>query len=283
MTQGSVVYGSRSITFGFDLDETGVAVVLKDYEFTREISNPTSQRAGQHGLWLAESFAGGLAAELKFHVICTSEALRNQTINNLVSMFPIRGINPAELATLTFDFADGPKSMVCRRSGSPDIRRIGKISAEVSLAAIAPVPWLLGPAKSGTFVETAASPKLAPPLTPPFTLGANPAGGTVTIVPTGSAPASAVITIYGPRERPGVIDVSSGKSIRCSSLNLGAGDVLEIDLDVRTAKINGNYTPVDITSIWFDIEPYTTAELQLLGASETSAGGQIIWQDAWEY
>lgn len=283
MTQGSVAYRDRSLTFGYDINpSTGVGVVLKDYEFTREVTNPSDQRSGQHGLWLSESFAGGLAAELTFEVMTTSQARRDRAINDLLSLFPIRGTEVSQLATLTFDFADESKSMRCRRAGSPTILRRAQLYAEVVVSVLAPEPWLLGSERSGTFVEETAGTPIAPPLTPPVTLGADPAGGTVNISPQGTAPAPAIITIYGPRDQPGVINVNTGDYIQLAATSLGNGDVLTIDLDLKAAKINDVYTPVDITSTWFELLPYETTSLQLLGNSLTSAGGQVTWREAFE-
>jgi hypothetical protein len=283
VTQGKIELGSRSLTFGSEIDSsTGIGVVLKDYSFTRELSGDVKQRSGQHGSWLSEQFSGGMGAELTFEIMATSRAIRDRAINDVLSMFPVRGVDVSDLAKLTFDEADSSKFMYCRRTGAPEIHRRGQVYCELIIQVRSPDAWLRGEAQTGTFLELAATPPIAPPFTPPFTLSPDPAGGTVDITPDGSVPAYAAITINGPRDLPGVINITTGESITLNSLSLITGDQLVIDLDTKSALINGRYVPVDITSTWFELTPYTTHSLQLAGSSSASAGGTVTWNSGYE-
>lgn len=282
---GNVTYAGRSCTFSIHSPSglpNNPIVTLLEYTFDRDLSGNSSQRAGQDGLWLSQQFAGGAACELTMYVQADSQAVRDRAVNDLVAMFPIRGTARESLAKLTFDFADQSKSMYVRRSGAPEVTRKAGTMAEVVVTVLSPDPWLYGVEQSGTFVEITPDAPLVLPFTLPDTLAANPAGGTVQISPGGTQPSRGVVTIYGPRETPGVKNNATGEEITLSSVILVAGDVLEIDLDNHAARLNGAYRPVDITSTWFELAPYTTSELQLTGSSDASAGGQITWYDAFE-
>jgi hypothetical protein len=103
----------------------------------------------------------------------------------------------------------------------------------------------------------------------------------------GNAPSPPMLTIHGPAANPIVDNDTTGESIVLNGLggvNLGAADVIVVDVAARLVYLNGAVRRDLVTvagTTWFDLQPGQNA-LRLRGAGMAAGVTQLqaAWRDA---
>lgn len=121
------------------------------------------------------------------------------------------------------------------------------------------------------------------PTTVPFsftTVGL--ATSTASITNAGTAPTRPTVTLNGPLADPQIANVTVGRSLAFTGLNIAAGDNVVIDFDRRTALYNGsasrnNYLAA--SSAWWELAP--GGNNITIAAGGGSGTAVIAWRSAW--
>lgn len=118
--------------------------------------------------------------------------------------------------------------------------------------------------------------------TAPFVFGSAGSSSVMECVNAGTFPTSWVATFTGPLVAPGLVELSTGRTVSFPGVTLAAGESLVVDADARTVMLNGTasrYSWLSSFSRWFDLQPGSTS-VQLTGASGAGAV-ELSWRSAW--
>lgn len=273
---GSITYAGITIPLG-GTDANGTAWMLKDWDGLdgAPTSGQVTQRGSDHGGWASPQYYGPRPITLYVHASAQTEALRDVARAMLQEAVPV-----SDLAPLVFN-EPIPKTLQVRRSGRLTEKCTTLVDVDFTIGLIAP-----DPRKYSTVMQSASATiavqllGIAPPWTPPIVLPSQPPGGFITITNGGNFETRPIITITGPIAGPAVYNVTAEQTVSYSALTLGATDSLVIDLNLKTANLDGMYVPADISSAWFVCPPGQTV-LQLQGATGAGSTISAAWSDAY--
>lgn len=119
------------------------------------------------------------------------------------------------------------------------------------------------------------------PLTFPLRFG-DPVGGSLVATNRGSTPALPHWQIYGPCDTPTITHLTSGARL-AFQINLGAGDVLDVDVSARTVFLgtaSRRWTLLP-SSTWFGLAPGDNPIGFASPSPNVSASLTAYWRDAW--
>lgn len=273
---GSLVYGSVTIPFG-QVDSNGIAWLLRGVDGWDGVPTvgQVLQRAGDHGAYVAPQYFGPRPITLRVRAAAQTQALRD-TARALMQ----QAVAVSDLLTFTYN-EPVPKTALVRRSGRllesyPTLNDV-----DFTIGLIAP-----DPRKYGTQTYSAVASAngqllgLAPPITPPVLLPAQPLPGSLVVTNHGNFETRPVITITGPITAPAVYNQTTGQTISFSTLALGASDRLKVDLLNRTAFLNNAFRAADPWSSWWVLAP-GSSQIILQGSAATGSQMTVTYQDAW--
>lgn len=239
------------------------------------------QRSADHGGWPTAAYFGPRAITLTILASAPSQALRDTARAVMQQVIPV-----SDLGTFTYD-EPVPKLAQVRRNASAPVTETYPTLADVefSIPLIAPDPrkYAVTP-QSSSSVQA----QITAPLTLPFAGGTPvtfpagvPAGSTgILAVNSGTFETRPVITVTGPVTGPAVVNGSTGQTVSFSSLRLKATDTLVLSMDARQAYLNGTFTPADVSSAWWVLEPGTTL-IYLTGTGKSGAVLSANWSSAY--
>jgi hypothetical protein len=273
---GSLSYNGLTLNLGA-VDATGTAWLLTKVEGMdgAPTSGQVVQRGSDHGGWPSPQYYSARPITLTIRASAPTQAIRDQARALLQQVVPV-----SDLGTFVYN-EPVPKELQVRRSGVIKEQYDNLLEAVFSVILIAP-----DPRKYSTVMQTASATTptsaggLAPPWTPPITLPAQTPPGQIVVTNNGNFETRPTLSITGPATAPAVYDATDGQTISWSGITLASSDTLVIDLDQRTAQLDGMYVAADLASAWFVCEPGQT-ELQLAGAPGAGATLTATWQDAY--
>lgn len=271
-----------TITFG-EVDANGVAWVL---ESVKGWDGPPAvgqviQRSADHGGWPSAQYYGPRLLTLKVLASAPTQAARDLAKEQLVQAVPI-----SDLATFTYN-EPVPKQAFVRQNASASIGMMFPtlVDVEFTIPLVCPDPRKYATAP---LVQTATLPQpVINPLSFPLTLPVGfpgsvpPVDSAVTCVNSGTFETRPVITVTGPIYSPQIVNAATAQSISFTGLSLAATDQLIIDTDARQAYLDGTFTPADVSSAWWVLEPGST---QVYLTGDNFAGGGTVtvsWSSAW--
>lgn len=134
----------------------------------------------------------------------------------------------------------GERWLKVRRADDVRAPKINDRLASYAIQVVAIDGRKLSPELVGSTALPASSGGLTVPFTVPYTINATQVSGQVSLINPGNTVGPVRLRIDGPCTGPVVTHVSSGRSlVFASSLVLGAGEWLDIDMDARTVLANG--------------------------------------------
>ena len=285
---GSISYQPAWATVPFviplgETDANGVAWLLENV--TGWDGPPTVgaviQRSADHGGWPSAQYYGPRLLTVTILATAPDQATRDLAKQQLVQAIPV-----SDLATFRWD-EPVPKQVYVRQNGSANITvsTPSLIDAEFTIPLVAP-----DPRKYATIPLTQTATLPAPvinPLTLPVTLPAGfpgsvpPIASAVTCVNAGTIETRPVITVTGPIGDPSIVNAATGQAITFTGLTMGASDQLVISTDARQAFLDGVFTPADVSSSWWTMNP---GETQVYLTGDAFSGGATLtcqWSSAW--
>lgn len=273
---GSLTYGANQITFGAqDANGTSWALLGVQGMDSAPADGQVVSAPGDHGGYATPQWYGPRPITLTVMAVASSQALRDVARAQMQAAVPI-----SDLALFVYD-EPVPKTLQVRRSGD-GAKEVSKTlnTVKFSVLLIAPDPRKYGASFTGTVNANSQMLGIAPPLTPPITLPAQPPPGALTITNGGNFETRPTITIMGPITAPAAYNQTTGESISFSNLALSAGDTLVLDLLGRFATLDGSQVPADFWSSWWVLDP-GTSQVVLQGSNSGGATMTISYNDAW--
>lgn len=254
-----------SDTEGWD-DPAGTAsgVVPKDYD---------------DGGWLEPTFMEPPSLVLKGRIVTSGREATVQAIGELKAAIPARHLEP-----LVYLEAGQLRHRMVKQEGKPSIKRPAEHLVDYAIQLVATDHRALsgdgatGPTYTATTALPATSGGLqAGALQAPMKVGASTVSGSVTITNRGNAepPVKVLIT---DAVNPSIIG-SDGQR-QTFNLTVDAGQVLEVNLDRRTVKLNGVNRRNTMTGEWISPSAGTTLKFNATTYS-TAARMTVQWSDAW--
>jgi len=279
----SLTSAAGSITFG-DVDEFGVDWSLDEDALDGWLGGtaPTGkreQKPRQSGAWRGDGFAQARTVALGGRAYAPTHAALATAFDRLNAVCPV-----GDDATLRVFEAGRERWMSVRRSDEvisdyvmPDI---GTWSLQVES-----VDWRkFGRAVTDSTALPSTTGGLAVPHAVPHSINAVTVTGQVSLVNPGNEPGPVMLRIDGPCRGPVVTHVSSGTSlVFSSSLVLGAGEFLLIDMERRSVLANGQSSRGGyITSRgWSQFDPGVNTYSFTAAAYDAAARLTVTGTPAW--
>lgn len=222
------------------IDANGVTWVIDRDGFTGwGTSGSSLQVVGkprQPGGWAGLAYATPRYMALKGTVTAPTPLALNVALDSLYDAVSLTG------ATFTVAEAGFTRSLTVRRSDIVDPVRQTNWRASFQFQVVAVDPRKLGASGTGSTNLPASTGGLTVPFTIPFPINSTVVSGQISLTNPGNETGPVVLRIVGPCTGPVITHTSSSTTtalVFSSSLSLGAGEFLLIDMDKRTALANG--------------------------------------------
>jgi hypothetical protein len=194
------------------------------------------QKPRQAGGWAGLSYATPRYVSVSVRVVAPTPAALTTALDALYAA--------VDLADTTFTVAEAgvTRSLTVRRSDQVLPHRLNNQIADVTFQMVAIDPRKLGSTLTGSTNLPATSGGLTVPFTIPFTISSTVVAGQVSFTNPGNETGPVVLRIDGPCTGPVITHTSSSTTnalVFSSSLTLGTGEFLLINMDKRTALGNG--------------------------------------------
>ena len=242
----------------------------------------------RNGYWAGSDLLEGRTITLELTVSSDDDASQAAALDALTTAFRPTAVE----GTFAFQLPGYTKRFVNAR-----VRRINiPVSWEyqfhlptvtVELYATDPVIYDCSLSGQTVTVQVVGGGGFSFPVTPPFTFGAMPTGGRVTVVNSGTYKTVPHITVYG----DGLVNFSIVKSGTDPSEYIGYvgtladGQNVQFDFVNHQVLIQGNswYSALDVASTWFDLDVGSTELVFVNGDSTAGPNAQmsIEYRSAW--
>lgn len=187
-----------------------------------------------HGAWAGEGYlearrvtAGGL-------IEAPSAAVLDGAIYRLHAACSL------SLTTLTVEADGGTWYVNAKREGAVLVKKLSPTIASWSIQMVAPDPRRFASTLTGTTRLPASSGGLRVPFMLPARIDSAVQRGQVSLTNEGNIAGPVQLRIDGPVTGPVVTHVSSGRSlVFASTVTLGAGEWIDVDMEARTVLANG--------------------------------------------
>lgn len=288
---GSIAYsplwGSFTIPFG-QVDGNGIAWILQgvdgwDGAPAYSGAGGVVQRAADQGGWATSQFYAPRILTLTVWASAPDQKTRDLARALLNQALPVN----APLATFTYN-EPVPKFTLVRLNNQARVTETCPTLTDVqfSIPLVAPDPrkYVVGQQQMILTVPSAApaplmlpttTPLILPQITAPF-----PGGAAGLAVNTGTFETRPTLTVNGPATGPAVSNLTQGLTVSFSALTMAAADTLVLNMDTRTAKLNGNYVPADLSSAWWTLWPGDNT-IQVAGVGDFGATMTATWYSAY--
>lgn len=194
----------------------------------------STQRPLLPGVLMGSSVPGGRTVALSGWVVAEDRAALLAAHQRLVSAARLDGCR------VQVEDADGTTWVTGRRVDQILWTPTSDVAEQFSVQFLCEDPRRFGDEMTATTGLPSTSGGLTVPLTVPFSIGATSVSGVVGLTNPGDATGPVTLRIDGPVTGPVVTHVGSGKQLAfSSSLALGDGEWLLVDMDAHTALANG--------------------------------------------
>jgi len=195
--------------------------------------SPT-QKPRQSGAWAGDAFNVFRTMTIAGTITAPSPSLLNSSIDNLLTAVTNAGF------VLSVTENGFTRSTTVRKQGETLTPKITNLIAAFSIQVVAVDPRKLGTPLTGVTLLPASTGGLVLPITVPFAITSTIVSGQVTLTNPGNEEGPVKLRIDGPCTGPVITHSGAvGSSlVFSSSLSLGVGEWLTIDMDKRTALGN---------------------------------------------
>lgn len=204
------------------------------------------------GTWSGDAYTGGRGITITGSITAPTPALLSAAVDALTA-----AVTEGPF-TLTVTQQGVPSTATVRRGGETVISRVMDRHAKYSILCWADDPRKFGAPVQGTTRLPASTGGITWPHTWPETWTATTVSGTVTLTNPGNTVGKYLIRVDGPCTGPQITHSGSGRAITfASSLALGVGEWLTIDMETRQVLANGQANRAQyLTSFgWFGFDP----------------------------
>jgi len=193
------------------------------------------QKPRQAGGWAGLAYAPPRFLTVTGTVYAPTPTALNTALDQLYAAVSL------DATQFTVTDASMARSLMVRRSDVVEPTRRTNLVADFQFQVVAVDPRKLGTQLSGVTGLPSSTGGLTIPFTIPFTVNSTVVSGSVSLTNPGSEPGPVVLRIDGPCQGPVITHASSSTTAQLvfsSSLTLGLGEWLTVDMDARTALAN---------------------------------------------
>lgn len=194
----------------------------------------TQGKPRAHGVWVGDAFLTGRTIAMSGWLSGDTPEAADDAIDRLIAA--------ASLGDTVLSVTSGARQRSCtvRRQGEVIIKRVTDRDLTWSVQLVAPDPRKLGAPLAVSTRLPSTTGGLTIPFTIPFAISAVTVTGQVSLTNPGNISGPVRLRIDGPVQGPVVTHVSSGRSlVFASSVVLGAGEFLTVDMERREVLANG--------------------------------------------
>ncbi|MET9479885.1 hypothetical protein [Streptomyces sp. NPDC006638] len=264
------------------VDESGVAWVLQDLQGwdSSEARAEVQQREGDHGAWFTPVYLGERPITLGGTIIA-------QDRPSLEAAMERARVAAGLTDTLLVVQEAVPKQATVRRSGRPILQYQTDAIATYSLLVTAADPRRYAVDEQSASTALASSTGgITPPLTPPITLSATTVSGQIDAANPGSFETRPVLRIDGPVAAPRILAQYQDGTVKqlAYSETIGIGEYLTIDVDGKTAVLNGTASRRRFLSAQWPVIPaeQSVSFLFVADVYDPAALLTVTWRPAWQ-
>jgi len=247
---GTATIGPLALT---SVEASGVQWILGDFTGWGAPGGTLTQtqKPRQRGAWSGLSYAKPRPMVATGACIAPTDALASDALDRLISA--------SSLDATLLSVAEGDRSRWCmaRRDGDVLPDWVGACAFTYSVQFAADDPRKLGAPLTGSTGLPSFTGGVTFPLTFPLTFNATRVTGNVNLTNEGNETGPVFLRIDGPCVGPVITHVASGLSlVFASSLTLGVGEWLEVDLEAHTAMANGQSSRANwiVSRQWFGFD-----------------------------
>ena len=191
-------------------------------------------RSLQHGVWAGDSWLEGRTVVIDGKLAAPTQALAEEALDRLATAAALADVD------LSVAGAAGTRRARVRRSDEVLPEEVNALVRKFSVQVFAKDPRRLGDALTASTGLPASSGGLTLPFTVPFSIDSTVESGQVSLVNPGNIDGPVTLRIDGPVVGPRITHVNSGRSlVFASSLDLGAGEFLIVDMQARQVLAQG--------------------------------------------
>jgi hypothetical protein len=232
-TSTTILYGS--LVLGA-IDANGVKIRITGFDGW---GSPGSSlevvgKPRQPGAWAGDGFTGPRYMAVRLQIVAPTPALLNSTLNDLN--------NAVSVDDSLFTVAEAGMTRWCMVRRTDEVIH-GKVTdriANFAFQVVALDSRKLGEPLTGSTLLPSTTGGLTIPYTVPYSINAVQVSGQVNLFNPGNEAGPVTLRIDGPTVGPIVTHVGSAQSlVFASSLTLGVGEWLDIDMDRREVLANG--------------------------------------------
>lgn len=239
----ATIIGGSYVTLGtFETSahlDNGVTVVAAppDGWGSPAVTLSAQQRPGQMGAWAGESFLVARPITLTGTIVAPTAELASTTLDDLIAAASL------DETTLTVHEGSIARSCTVRRAGGVDAVWLNETAVNWSVALVALDPRKVGAPLTATTGLPVTSGGWSIPWSIPWDIPSTVNAGQVALINPGNIAGRVVIRLDGPLVAPMVTHVGAQKTlVFASSMTLGVGEWLEVDMDAMTVLANGTAT-----------------------------------------
>ena len=224
--------GAPLHAFGAD-GVTRIVTDIKGWGATKPTGQPV-QKPRQSGAWMGYSYSGARVMTVTGLLDGPSAASVETAFDDIVASFPLGD------AVLSVTEGGMTRYVTVRRTDEVVPTRLSPTAIQWSVIVTA-VDWRkFGAVLSGTTRLPSSTGGVTFPLTFPLAFTATTVNGQVALTNPGNEVGPVRLRIDGPCQGPVITHISSGAQlVFASSLSLGAGEWLDVDMDARSVLANG--------------------------------------------
>lgn len=260
---------------------TGVTWSMESLDGWGSPSSTTrmTQRVRGHGAWSGDGYLTHRSLAAQGWMLADTADAALDAIDTLIAATSL------DSGLLTVEESGRHRSMTVKRSGEVLVRWEGDRSAWWSIQLVAEDPRKFGDELSGSTALPSTSGGLTVPFTVPLTIASTVVAGHVSLTNDGNIAGPVRLRIDGPVTGPVVTHVNSGRSlVFSSSISLGAGEWIEVDMERREVLANGQSSRNGwVTSRgWSQFEPGVNSWTFSATAYDPASLLTVIASPAWQ-
>lgn len=275
-----VVAKLGDIQFG-GVDEFGCDWALETFDGwgSPASSLQLTQKPRSAGAWGGTAFSAARTMALSGRIYAPDAASLSLALDRLSAQVAFGPVN------LTVSEAGRQRWCMVRRSGEVLTNWLMPTVASWSIQVVATDPRKFGDTLMGSTGLPSTTGGLTVPFTVPFDIPAVTVSGQVSLVNAGNTQGPVTLRVDGPCTGPIISHVSSGAQlVFSSSLVLGAGEWLDIDLEAHAVLANGQASRSGwVTSRgWFGFDPGNNTFSFAASAPDPAALLTVSAVSAWQ-
>jgi hypothetical protein len=192
------------------------------------------QKPRQDGGWADDSFDGPRYVAVTGTIRANTPEILNDAIDLLKAAVANTGF------TMTFTESGRVRTLTARRAGETITQKVTSRFATYSIMVVALDPRFFGPPLAGSTGLPSTSGGLTIPFTLPASIDASVVSGQIALTNPGRVAGKVLARVDGPCHGPVITHRGSGASlVFSSSLVMGDGEWLDIDMDAHTVRAQG--------------------------------------------